>query len=40
LQSGLPLQACALEVESAVERYTGKAPIQDDQTLLLLRRLR
>ena len=40
LQSGLPLRSCALEVEAAVERFTGKAPIQDDQTLLLLRRLR
>ena len=40
LQSSLPLRACAAEVEAAVERFTFKAAIQDDQTLLLLRRLR
>jgi phosphoserine phosphatase RsbU/P len=40
LQNSLPLRACAAEVEAAVELFTSKAPIQDDQTLLLLRRLR
>jgi phosphoserine phosphatase RsbU/P len=34
----LPLQACADEAAAAVRRFTGQAELQDDQTLLLLRR--
>jgi serine phosphatase RsbU (regulator of sigma subunit)/pSer/pThr/pTyr-binding forkhead associated (FHA) protein len=33
-----PLQACAEEAAAAVRRFTGQAELQDDQTLLLLRR--
>jgi phosphoserine phosphatase RsbU/P len=34
----LPLPDCAAEVSAAVRRFTGKDELQDDQTLLLLRR--
>jgi serine phosphatase RsbU (regulator of sigma subunit)/pSer/pThr/pTyr-binding forkhead associated (FHA) protein len=34
----LPLQECADEAAAAVRRFTGQAELQDDQTLLLLRR--
>jgi sigma-B regulation protein RsbU (phosphoserine phosphatase) len=34
----LPLPECAAEVSAAVRRFTGKDELQDDQTLLLLRR--
>jgi sigma-B regulation protein RsbU (phosphoserine phosphatase) len=33
-----PLDICAKEVTSAVQRFTGKPELQDDQTLFLLRR--
>jgi serine phosphatase RsbU (regulator of sigma subunit) len=36
--AGLPLEACAEQARVAVERFTGKTELQDDQTLLLLRR--
>jgi phosphoserine phosphatase RsbU/P len=36
--NGLPLNDCAEEARAAVERFTGKTELQDDQTLLLLRR--
>jgi serine phosphatase RsbU (regulator of sigma subunit) len=35
---GMPLSACAEQARAAVERFTGKTELQDDQTLLLLRR--
>jgi serine phosphatase RsbU (regulator of sigma subunit) len=34
----LPLEVCANETTAAVRRYTGQEELQDDQTLLLLRR--
>ena len=34
----LPLRQCAEEVTAAVARFTGREELQDDQTLLLLRR--
>jgi sigma-B regulation protein RsbU (phosphoserine phosphatase) len=37
-RTALPLQECAAAVSSAVRRFTGKDELQDDQTLLLLRR--
>jgi serine phosphatase RsbU (regulator of sigma subunit) len=36
--TGLPLHDCAEAVSAAVQRFTGQAELQDDQTLLLLRR--
>jgi serine phosphatase RsbU (regulator of sigma subunit) len=37
-RAALPLERCAEEVRAAVERFTGSAELQDDLTLLLLRR--
>jgi serine phosphatase RsbU (regulator of sigma subunit)/pSer/pThr/pTyr-binding forkhead associated (FHA) protein len=34
----LPLEQCAQEASAAVRRFTGQDELQDDQTLLLLRR--
>jgi sigma-B regulation protein RsbU (phosphoserine phosphatase) len=34
----LPLEACAAEASAAVRAHTGQEELQDDQTLLLLRR--
>ncbi|HEY7426262.1 MAG TPA: PP2C family protein-serine/threonine phosphatase, partial [Gemmataceae bacterium] len=34
----LPLEACADEASAAVQRFSGQMELQDDQTLLLLRR--
>jgi serine phosphatase RsbU (regulator of sigma subunit) len=34
----LPLNACVEQARVAVERFTGQTELQDDQTLLLLRR--
>jgi serine phosphatase RsbU (regulator of sigma subunit) len=34
----LPLERCAEELRAAVERFTGTAELQDDLTLLMLRR--
>jgi serine phosphatase RsbU (regulator of sigma subunit)/pSer/pThr/pTyr-binding forkhead associated (FHA) protein len=34
----LSLEACAAEASAAVQRFTGESELQDDQTLLLLRR--
>jgi serine phosphatase RsbU (regulator of sigma subunit) len=39
LQHETSLRAFAGDLHASVERFTGKAEIQDDQTLLLLRRL-
>jgi serine phosphatase RsbU (regulator of sigma subunit)/pSer/pThr/pTyr-binding forkhead associated (FHA) protein len=39
-RAALPLQECADEAAAAVRRFTGQAELQDDQTLLLLRRHR
>jgi hypothetical protein len=33
------LEACVEEVKAILERFTGAADLQDDLTLLLLRRL-
>lgn len=38
--SKLSLQACAEDARTAVEEYTGSPELQDDLTLLLLRRVR
>jgi serine phosphatase RsbU (regulator of sigma subunit) len=35
----LPLDACVEEVKALVEEFTGAAEMQDDLTLLMLRRL-
>jgi serine phosphatase RsbU (regulator of sigma subunit) len=37
-RTGLPLPDCAAEASAAVRRFAGKDELQDDQTLLLLRR--
>ncbi len=37
-RTSLSLQACADEVSAAVQRFSGQTELQDDQTLLLLRR--
>jgi sigma-B regulation protein RsbU (phosphoserine phosphatase) len=37
-RSALSLQACAEEASAAVQRFSGQAELQDDQTLFLLRR--
>jgi serine phosphatase RsbU (regulator of sigma subunit) len=37
-RTSLPLQACAEAAVAAVQRFTGQHELQDDQTLLLLRR--
>ena len=39
-RAALPLEACANEASAAVERHAGGGELQDDQTLLLLRRTR
>ena len=36
--ASLPLSECAERAREAVEHFTVKAELQDDQTLLLLRR--
>jgi serine phosphatase RsbU (regulator of sigma subunit) len=38
-RSALPLDECAVQASAAVRRFTGQDDLQDDQTLLLLRRL-
>ena len=37
-RAGLMLEACAAEAAAAIRRYTGGEELQDDQTLVLLRR--
>jgi len=37
--TALSLERCAEEASAAVQRFTGQTELQDDQTLLLLRRL-
>jgi sigma-B regulation protein RsbU (phosphoserine phosphatase) len=37
-RTALSLEACAEEASAAVQRFTGQTDLQDDQTLLLLRR--
>jgi sigma-B regulation protein RsbU (phosphoserine phosphatase) len=37
-RTNLPLEQCAEEAGAAVRRFTGQDELQDDQTLLLLRR--
>lgn len=37
-RTSLSLEACADEASTAVQRYSGQTELQDDQTLLLLRR--
>ena len=37
--AALSLERCAEAASAAVQRFTGQAELQDDQTLLLLRRL-
>ncbi len=37
-RAALPLDRCAEELRAAVERFTGTAELQDDLTLLMLRR--
>jgi serine phosphatase RsbU (regulator of sigma subunit) len=37
-RTSLPLDVCAAEASAAVRRHTGQDELQDDQTLLLLRR--
>src|SRR5262249_42585357 len=37
-RAALPLDQCAAEASAAVRRFTGQDELQDDQTLLLLRR--
>ena len=37
-RTAMPLRQCAEEATAAVARFTGSAELQDDQTLLLLRR--
>lgn len=37
-RTSLSLEACAAEASAAVQRFSGQAELQDDQTLLLLRR--
>jgi sigma-B regulation protein RsbU (phosphoserine phosphatase) len=37
-RTSLPLADCAAEAGAAVQRFTGRDDLQDDQTLLLLRR--
>jgi sigma-B regulation protein RsbU (phosphoserine phosphatase) len=37
-RTALPLERCAEELKAAVERFTGTPDLQDDQTLLMLRR--
>ena len=37
-RAALPLERCAEEVKAEVERFTGSTDLQDDLTLLMLRR--
>jgi sigma-B regulation protein RsbU (phosphoserine phosphatase) len=37
-RTSLTLEACAAEVTAEVRKFTGSDELQDDQTLLLLRR--
>jgi len=37
-QTALPLDRCAEELKAVVERFTNSAELQDDQTVLMLRR--
>jgi sigma-B regulation protein RsbU (phosphoserine phosphatase) len=37
-RTNLPLEVCAAEVTAEVRRFTGSDELQDDQTMLLLRR--
>ena len=37
-RTALPLDQCAAEASAAVRRFTGQDELQDDQTLLLIRR--
>ena len=37
-RTDLPLERCAEELKAEVERFTGSTELQDDLTLLLLRR--
>jgi len=37
-RTALPLERCAEELKAAVERFTGSAELQDDLTVLMLRR--
>jgi serine phosphatase RsbU (regulator of sigma subunit) len=37
-RSSLPLEQCVVETSAAVRRFCGKDELQDDQTMLLLRR--
>jgi serine phosphatase RsbU (regulator of sigma subunit) len=39
LEGSLPLPACADRVKAAVDRFTGGGELQDDLTLMLLRRI-
>jgi sigma-B regulation protein RsbU (phosphoserine phosphatase) len=39
-RTSLSLEACADEASAAVQRFSGQTELQDDQTLLLLRRCR
>jgi sigma-B regulation protein RsbU (phosphoserine phosphatase) len=38
-RTALPLEVCAAEMTAAVRQFTGQEELQDDQTLLLLRKL-
>jgi serine phosphatase RsbU (regulator of sigma subunit) len=38
-RTSMPLERCAAEASAAVQKFTGDSELQDDQTLLLLRRL-
>jgi sigma-B regulation protein RsbU (phosphoserine phosphatase) len=37
-RTNLPLEQCLLETSAAVRRFSGKEELQDDQTMLLVRR--
>ncbi|HEX5271861.1 MAG TPA: PP2C family protein-serine/threonine phosphatase, partial [Gemmataceae bacterium] len=37
-RTGLPLERCAEEMKAAVEDFTGSPELEDDLTLLMLRR--
>jgi sigma-B regulation protein RsbU (phosphoserine phosphatase) len=39
LENSMPLEVCAAEVKAAVDRFTTAGELQDDLTLLFLRRL-
>jgi sigma-B regulation protein RsbU (phosphoserine phosphatase) len=38
LESGEPIRACSERIYAAVDRFSGKGELQDDETILLLRR--